>query len=95
MISAGFDAEVIRSLHENRRGNITRLAYLLPTLRTDPELRLIPRMRAILARRRDRGRSEPLRCRWLFGFNLPLYALGLPIAPDAVAHRRPVGRVHV
>ena len=23
-------------------------------------------------------------CRWLFGFNLPLYALALPIAPDAV-----------
>ena len=28
---------------------------------------------------------EPISCRWMFGFNLPLYALGLPIAPDAVA----------
>ena len=33
MISAGFDAEVIRSLHENRRGNISRAAYFLPSLR--------------------------------------------------------------
>ena len=32
-----------------------------------------------------RARGEPLRCRWLFGFNLPLYAVGLPIAPQAVA----------
>ena len=30
MISVGFDAEVIRSLHENRRGNIRRTAYCLP-----------------------------------------------------------------
>jgi diacylglycerol kinase family enzyme len=29
--------------------------------------------------------EQRLCCRWLFGFNLPLYALGLPIAPDAVA----------
>jgi diacylglycerol kinase family enzyme len=29
--------------------------------------------------------GEALECRWMFGFNLPLYALGLPIAPDAVA----------
>ena len=34
MITAGFDAEVIRSLHENRRGNISHWAYFLPTLRS-------------------------------------------------------------
>ena len=33
MISAGFDAEVIRSLHESRQANINRTAYFLPTLR--------------------------------------------------------------
>src|SRR5262245_39451254 len=32
MISVGFDAEVIRSLHQNRRGNIRRTAYFMPTL---------------------------------------------------------------
>ena len=83
MISAGFDAEVIRVLHENRRGNITRIAYFLPTLRAIrrygyPEIELYWSGAAAPA-------GAPLRCRWMFGFNLPLYALGLPIAPDAVA----------
>jgi diacylglycerol kinase family enzyme len=82
MISAGFDAEVVRSLHERRRGNITRLAYFLPMLRavcsySYPEMRLYSQDAP--------ATREPLRCRWLFAFNLPLYALGMPIAPDAVA----------
>lgn len=82
MISAGFDAEVIRALHENRRGNITRIAYFLPTLRAIrsygyPEMELYWGDAAMP--------NDATRCRWVFGFNLPLYALGLPIAPRAVA----------
>jgi diacylglycerol kinase family enzyme len=82
MISAGFDAEVVRSLHENRRGNIRRSAYFLPALRTIsgytyPHLRLYSEANS--------DTTSPRLCRWLFGFNLPVYALGLPIAPDAVA----------
>jgi len=82
MISAGFDAEVVRSLHENRRGNIWRSAYALPALRTIigytyPQLRLYSET--------DDATASPRHCRWLFGFNLPLYALGLQIAPEAVA----------
>jgi diacylglycerol kinase family enzyme len=82
MVSAGFDAEVIRSLHENRRGNIRRSAYFLPTLRalrnyTYPPMQLYFDPAG--------GAAGPRLCRWLFGFNLPLYAFGLPIAPDAVA----------
>jgi diacylglycerol kinase (ATP) len=82
MISAGFDAEVIRALHENRRGNIRRTAYFLPTMRailnyTYPPIQLY--LDAAGA-----SPSPPQLCRWLFAFNLPLYALGLPIAPDAV-----------
>ncbi len=84
MISAGFDAEVVRSLHENRRGNIRRTAYVLPMLQAMrryryPEMQLYCEDGAAAC-------DRPLRCRWLFGFNLPLYALGLPIAPDAVAN---------
>jgi diacylglycerol kinase (ATP) len=83
MMSAGFDAEVIRSLHENRRGNISHRSYILPTMRSVvrycyPEMQLYC----------DPVKSGDVgvhRCRWLFGFNLPLYALGLPIAPSAVA----------
>jgi diacylglycerol kinase (ATP) len=82
MISAGFDAQVIRSLHENRRGNIRRSAYFLPTVRTISGY-TYPPMR--LYSEADDATASPRLCRWLFGFNLPLYALGLPIAPDAVA----------
>lgn len=82
MISAGFDAEVIRTLHENRRGNITRRSYILPTLRTIGSYRY-PRIR--LYSQESAADDDPHLCRWLFGFNLPLYALGLPIAPDASA----------
>jgi diacylglycerol kinase family enzyme len=82
MISAGFDAEVVRTLHESRRGNIRRSAYVMPTLRTMcrysyPQMRLYSEEHA--------PAREPLSCRWLFGFNLPLYAFGLPIAPRADA----------
>jgi diacylglycerol kinase family enzyme len=82
MVSAGFDAEVIRTLHENRRGNITRTSYFLPTLRTIRSYRY-PKMR--LYSQHVGAAVEPHDCRWMFGFNLPLYALGLPIAPDASA----------
>jgi diacylglycerol kinase family enzyme len=82
MISAGFDAEVIRSLHENRAGNIRRTAYFLPTMRTICGY-TYPPMRLYLETAGHR--SPPELCRWLFAFNLPLYALGLPIAPDAMA----------
>jgi diacylglycerol kinase family enzyme len=82
MISAGFDAEVIRALHESRKGNIRRSAYFLPILNsirgyTYPPMRLYSET--------GNATAQPRLCRWLFGFNLPLYALGLPIAPDAVA----------
>ena len=82
MISAGFDAEVVRTLHENRRGNIRRTAYLRPVLRTIRRYRY-PAMRLYLDGGPTSG-ERSLSCRWLFGFNFPLYALGLPIAPDAV-----------
>jgi diacylglycerol kinase family enzyme len=79
MISAGFDAAIVRALHEGRVGNIRRSSYLGPTLRA---LRSYdyPEMRIYWGGQP----GESSHCRWLFGFNLPLYALGLPIAPDAV-----------
>lgn len=82
MVSAGFDAAVVRSLHENRGGNITRRSYFLPTLRTIRSYRY-PKMRLYSQGAGPANMSHD--CRWMFGFNLPLYALGLPIAPDASA----------
>jgi diacylglycerol kinase (ATP) len=83
MISAGFDAQVIRSLHENRRGNIRRTAYVRPILESVRHYKY-PQMQ-LRIQNGDANQPPPHLCRWLFGFNLPVYALGLPIAPDAVA----------
>jgi diacylglycerol kinase family enzyme len=82
MLSAGFDAEVVRALHEGRRGNINRTAYVLPTLRVlgnyaYPQLEISWDEASVP--------DPPRYCRWLFGFNLPSYALDLRVAPDAVA----------
>ncbi|HVT26490.1 MAG TPA: diacylglycerol kinase family protein [Lacipirellulaceae bacterium] len=82
MISAGFDAEVIRSLHEGRRGNIRRSAYLWHIMQAMRRY-TYPTMRLYLQAGDDRA-APPWHCRWMFGFNLPLYAFSLPIAPDAV-----------
>jgi diacylglycerol kinase family enzyme len=83
MLSAGFDADVIRSLHENRRGNISHRSYVLPTLRSIMQYSY-PEMQ-LFSDPAERGDVGVHRCRWIFGFNFPLYALGLPIAPNAVA----------
>lgn len=82
MISAGFDAEIIRDLHENRGGNIRRSTYILPTLRTIRSYEYPPLQ--IYWNATDSPRLNPTPCRWMFAFNLPLYALGLPLAADAV-----------
>jgi diacylglycerol kinase family enzyme len=88
MISAGFDAEVVRRLHQRRCGNITRLSYVQPALETIrsyeyPELQLYCHD---AAEDDVKGNgAEPIHCRWVFGFNLPLYARGWKVAPDAVA----------
>lgn len=82
MVSAGFDAEVIRTLHENRRGNIRRTTYLFHVLSALKSYAFRP-MR-IYWNATDKTVPESTCCRWLFGFNLPLYALGLPIAAKAV-----------
>jgi diacylglycerol kinase family enzyme len=81
MISAGFDAEVVRRLHEQRSGNITRRSYVQPTLAAIRSYEY-PEIRLYCLDDPATG-SEPLRCRWAFCFNLPLYACGWQIAPQA------------
>jgi diacylglycerol kinase (ATP) len=83
MASAGFDAEVVRRLHERRTGNIRHWNYLQPILSTMrnyeyPELR-------VYCDDSPSGTApeEALRARWFFAFNLPCYARGIPIAPRA------------
>jgi diacylglycerol kinase family enzyme len=83
MISAGFDAEVVRQVSELRGGHITRWTYAKPIWRairsyTYPLLRVYC----------DTGRDEALQrhettARWVFGLNLPQYARGLQFCPAA------------
>jgi diacylglycerol kinase family enzyme len=81
MISAGFDAEVVRRLHLRRTGHITRLSYIQPVLETIRSYEY-PQLRLYCLD--DASQSvEPVSCRWAFGFNLPLYARGWQLAPDA------------
>ena len=85
MLSCGLDADVVRRVHSQRRGNITHIAYakpILESLRTYKYPKLTIRVE---------GHDEELHplpkeieCRWIFVVNLPRYARGLQLMPDAV-----------
>lgn len=79
MLGVGFDAEVVHHVHRDRCGQINKLSYVRPILRTwrsyaFPEINV-----EIL------DTSERLTGATVFVFNLPRYGLGLPIAPWARA----------
>lgn len=85
MAGIGFDAEVVTRHHLARIGHArrvrptTRVAYVEPVLRASfsygfPTLKV---------RIEEPGLPEELLGSTAFVFNLPSYALGLPIAPDA------------
>jgi diacylglycerol kinase family enzyme len=82
MAGCGFDADVVRRLHEVRSGNIHHLSYAKPILDSIrnydyPELRI----RYALAGTDEL--SELITARWAFVVNLPRYAGGLNFAPLA------------
>jgi diacylglycerol kinase family enzyme len=81
MFSCGFDADVVRRLHEERSGNIRHLSYAKPILDSIrsydyPELRL-----EYLLENSDEWTEH--RAHWAFAFNIPAYAGGLRITPLA------------
>ncbi len=81
MASVGFDADVVRRVHQSRRSHITRWAYRWAILQAMMTYRWpAMRLRAIdeFGQWQDYGR-----CHWLFGFNVPKYAAGITILPDA------------
>ncbi|MCA9239486.1 MAG: hypothetical protein KDA37_04775 [Planctomycetales bacterium] len=81
MISVGFDAEVVRRVHEGRQGNITHLAYVKPVLQS---LRTYRYPQVNVRWEGAEGNCGESHGRWVFGMNLPRYAQGLPIAPRAI-----------
>jgi diacylglycerol kinase family enzyme len=77
MASAGFDADVVHRLHRRRRGHINRFSYVVPVLQT---VQSYPHS-LIDVEVLDTG--ERLRGSMVYVFNLPLYGLRVPIAPEA------------
>ena len=74
---AGFDAEVVERLRASRTGHITHLSYFWPIWRTFWEHRFEPIR--VLADGETIFDGPAL----VFVGNLPRYAIGLPIYPDA------------
>lgn len=75
----GLDAAVIRAVHQSRTGHIHKLNYLWPTLRL---LFSYPSHELVLT---DESGVEH-RGRQILIFNLPRYALGLQMAPEALGN---------
>jgi len=85
MLGCGFDAEIVRTVHENRRGHISKWAYALPILKTIRDYRF-PRMKIAGQRQTSEGTQKfETTSSWAFLFNLPRYASGLRIVPQANA----------
>lgn len=86
MATVGFDAEVVRRLHLRRKGHIRRHSYFKPILHT--LLRYpFPKLR-VTAIADSGGTSDSFEAGWAMTFNLPCYAAGLKIQPDAIGDDR-------
>lgn len=77
LASTGIDAEVVAEVHRRRRGHISRLNWFLPILQI---LSSYP-WPTIEVEVLETG--ERLRGKEVLVFNLPRYALRLPLAPEA------------
>jgi diacylglycerol kinase family enzyme len=81
MAGCGFDADVVERLHRERRGHIHHWSYVKPILdsiRTYAYPRLQVRLVDL------QGQPREVECRWAFVVNVPRYACGLEICPDAL-----------
>jgi diacylglycerol kinase family enzyme len=77
MAGAGFDAEVVHRLHRRRHGHIDKASYVWPIIQT------LRRYTYPLIDVEDLDSGDRFRGALVFVFNLPQYAAGLPVAPEA------------
>lgn len=77
MATCGFDAEVVREMHERREGHINRFSYFIPILNALLRYRF-PKLNLVV------DGTDVGKCCWVMSFNLPRYAGGLEIEPDAL-----------
>ncbi len=84
MVGVGFDAEVVHRLHRRRRGrHISYWTWARPILEaigsySYPDLRVYCRLPGETSEQLEHS------ARWAFVVNLPAYAAGLRVAPEAV-----------
>ena len=87
MIGCGFDADVVRRLHQRRRGHIRSRSYVKPILQSIRSYQY-PELQVYFDPERagSAGKpSTPAIVRWLFAFNLPCYGAALRLASRADA----------
>jgi diacylglycerol kinase (ATP) len=95
MVGCGFDAHVVRQVHLARRGHIRHATYVKPILQSIrryqyPQMRVAWEPPAVVANAcgpRDAERTSALaatwQARWVFVVNIPRYAGGLQLLPEA------------
>ncbi len=88
MVGCGFDADVVRRLHSERTGHIHHLSYAKPILDSIwnyeyPELHVYCDADNPAGENSGELDSPTISARWVFVGNLPRYAGGLRIIPDA------------
>jgi diacylglycerol kinase family enzyme len=86
MAGCGFDADVVRRLHQKRKGHIHHWSYIKPILDTVRNYQYPPLHVQCETSSPGIGAGGPqsFKARWLFVVNLPRYAGGLRLAPQAV-----------
>jgi diacylglycerol kinase (ATP) len=82
MAGVGFDAEVVRRMHEQRKGHISHLSYAKPIF---DAIRNYQYPELTVYCRDAEGQTHETTAKWAFVVNVPRYAGGLAISPDAVA----------
>jgi diacylglycerol kinase (ATP) len=82
MASIGFDAEVVRTVHQSRRSHVSKLTYWSSIFKMTFQYRW-PKVNISIMD--EKGRVlEVVSGGWVFVFNVPRYAAGLPIMMDAI-----------
>lgn len=80
MMTAGFEAEVVHHVHNRRKGHMTKLSYVQPTFQAWAQYQY-PQVQLDL--QLEDGTRTQTEGYWAFIFNVPRYALGLQMVPEA------------
>ena len=80
MCSCGFDADVVSRLHSERKGHISHWSYARPIVNAIQRYRY-PALS--ISFRDESDEVVKIKSKWAFIFNVPRYAMNLPIVTDA------------